>query len=153
MNLVRTSLDTFLQGLSGRRPWERLVDSKRFWHWPLRCLNSKELPQWRASQLVCTHLLAGVKYPHLRIIVELNIRPEVDRSLTYRICVTMVGVCCQVHWEFRAKELVNGWNWRTSFWVRLAWPKRPKIVCSPSYVDIRLDQRQTQQGDWSMSTW
>jgi hypothetical protein len=24
-----------------------------------------------------------------------------------------------------------------SFWVRLAWPKRPKIVCSPSYVDIR----------------
>jgi hypothetical protein len=28
-------------------------------------------------------------------------------------------------------------NWRTSFWVRLAWPKRPKIVCSPSYVDIR----------------
>jgi hypothetical protein len=21
--------------------------------------------------------------------------------------------------------------------VRLAWPKRPKIVCSPSYVDIR----------------
>jgi hypothetical protein len=25
----------------------------------------------------------------------------------------------------------------TSFWVRLAWPKRPKIVCSPSYVDIR----------------
>jgi hypothetical protein len=32
--------------------------------------------------------------------------------------------------------LVNGWNWRTSFWVSLAWPKRPKIVCSPSYVDI-----------------
>jgi hypothetical protein len=24
-----------------------------------------------------------------------------------------------------------------SFQVRLAWPKRPKIVCSPSYVDIR----------------
>jgi hypothetical protein len=34
-------------------------------------------------------------------------------------------------------SLVNGWNWRTWFWVRLAWPKRPKIVCSPSYVDIR----------------
>jgi hypothetical protein len=33
--------------------------------------------------------------------------------------------------------LVNGWNWRTSFWVRLAWPKRPKLICSPSYADIR----------------
>jgi hypothetical protein len=32
---------------------------------------------------------------------------------------------------------VNGWKWRTSFWVRLAWPKIPKIVCSPSYADIR----------------
>jgi hypothetical protein len=32
---------------------------------------------------------------------------------------------------------INGWNWRTSFCVRLAWPKRPKIICSPSYVDIR----------------
>jgi hypothetical protein len=28
---------------------------------------------------------------------------------------------------------VNGW---TSLWVRLAWPKRPKILCSSSYVDI-----------------
>jgi hypothetical protein len=26
---------------------------------------------------------------------------------------------------------------RTSFWVMLAWPKRPKMVCSPSYADIR----------------
>jgi hypothetical protein len=34
-------------------------------------------------------------------------------------------------------SLVNGWNWRTSIWVRLAWPKRPKIVCSPSHADIR----------------
>jgi hypothetical protein len=34
-------------------------------------------------------------------------------------------------------SLVNVWNWRTSFWVRLAWPKRPKIICSPSFVDIR----------------
>jgi hypothetical protein len=32
---------------------------------------------------------------------------------------------------------VNGWNWRTSFWVRLARLRRPKIVCSPSYVDFR----------------
>jgi hypothetical protein len=29
------------------------------------------------------------------------------------------------------------WNLRTSFWVELAWPRKPKIVCSPSYVDIR----------------
>jgi hypothetical protein len=32
---------------------------------------------------------------------------------------------------------VNVWNWRTSFWVRLAWLKRPKIICSTSYADIR----------------
>jgi hypothetical protein len=32
---------------------------------------------------------------------------------------------------------VNGWNWRTSSWVRLARLRRPKIVCSPSYVDFR----------------
>jgi hypothetical protein len=34
-------------------------------------------------------------------------------------------------------SLVHGWNWRTSFWVRLVWSKKPKITCSPSYVDIR----------------
>jgi hypothetical protein len=28
-------------------------------------------------------------------------------------------------------------NWRTSFWVKLGWPRRPKIICSPSYADIR----------------
>jgi hypothetical protein len=32
---------------------------------------------------------------------------------------------------------INGWNWRTSFWVRLARPRRAKIVCSPSYVVFR----------------
>jgi hypothetical protein len=32
---------------------------------------------------------------------------------------------------------VNGWNWITSFWVRLARLRRPKIICSPSYVDFR----------------
>jgi hypothetical protein len=32
---------------------------------------------------------------------------------------------------------VNGWNWRTSFGARLARPRRPKIVYSPSYVDFR----------------
>jgi hypothetical protein len=32
---------------------------------------------------------------------------------------------------------VNGWNWRTSFWVRSAKLRRPKIVCSPSYADFR----------------
>jgi hypothetical protein len=35
-------------------------------------------------------------------------------------------------------SLASKWmEQRTSFWVRLAWPKRPKIVCSPSYVDFR----------------
>jgi hypothetical protein len=32
---------------------------------------------------------------------------------------------------------VNGWNWRTSFWARLARFRRPKIVYSPSYVVFR----------------
>jgi hypothetical protein len=32
---------------------------------------------------------------------------------------------------------VNGWNWRTSFYVRLARLKRPKIVCFSSYMDYR----------------
>jgi hypothetical protein len=32
---------------------------------------------------------------------------------------------------------VNGWNWRISFWARLARLRRPKIVCSPSYADFR----------------
>jgi hypothetical protein len=31
----------------------------------------------------------------------------------------------------------NGWSWRTSFWARSARLRRPKIVCSPSYVDFR----------------
>jgi hypothetical protein len=43
---------------------------------------------------------------------------------------------------------VNGWNWRTSFWVRLAWPKRPKIVCFPSYVDIRSRANTTKRLDF-----
>jgi hypothetical protein len=32
---------------------------------------------------------------------------------------------------------VNGWNWRTSPYAKLARLKRPKITCSPSYVDYR----------------
>jgi hypothetical protein len=32
---------------------------------------------------------------------------------------------------------VNGWNWRTSSSVRLARLRRPKIICSPSYADVR----------------
>jgi hypothetical protein len=32
---------------------------------------------------------------------------------------------------------VNGWNWRTSSWVSLARPRRPKIICSPLYADFR----------------
>jgi hypothetical protein len=33
--------------------------------------------------------------------------------------------------------------------LRLAW-KRPKIVCSPSYADIR--SRANTQGDWTLIT-
>jgi hypothetical protein len=32
---------------------------------------------------------------------------------------------------------VNGWNWRTSSWLRIARFRRPKTVCSPSYADFR----------------
>jgi hypothetical protein len=32
---------------------------------------------------------------------------------------------------------VNGWNWRTSFWVMLARLRRPKIVCSLSHLDSK----------------
>jgi hypothetical protein len=32
---------------------------------------------------------------------------------------------------------VNGWNWRTSFWTRLARLRRQTIKCSPSYVDFK----------------
>jgi hypothetical protein len=32
---------------------------------------------------------------------------------------------------------VNGWNWRTSSYEMLARLRRPKIACSPSYVDYR----------------
>jgi hypothetical protein len=33
---------------------------------------------------------------------------------------------------------VNGWNWGTSSWVRLARLRRPKIIHSSSYVDFRF---------------
>jgi hypothetical protein len=36
-----------------------------------------------------------------------------------------------------ASKWINGWHWRTSFWVTLARLKRPKIVCSPSYAHFR----------------
>jgi hypothetical protein len=32
---------------------------------------------------------------------------------------------------------VNGWNWRASFGARSARLRRPKIICSPSYVVFR----------------
>jgi hypothetical protein len=32
---------------------------------------------------------------------------------------------------------VKGWNLKTSFSVRLARVRKPKIICSPSYVDFR----------------
>jgi hypothetical protein len=46
---------------------------------------------------------------------------------------------------------VNGWNWRTSFWVRLAWPKRLKILCSPTYADIRSRANTTRELDFDRS--
>jgi hypothetical protein len=36
---------------------------------------------------------------------------------------------------------VNGWNWRTSSWVRLARLRRPKIVCSSWYADFRGNKK------------
>jgi hypothetical protein len=53
------------------------------------------------------------------------------------------GTCTQ--WNFtqpwRGMECyhsqVNGWNWRTSFWVNLARLRRPKIICSPSDAVFR----------------
>jgi hypothetical protein len=32
---------------------------------------------------------------------------------------------------------VNGLNWRTSSWARSARLRRPKIICSPSYLGYR----------------
>jgi hypothetical protein len=56
---------------------------------------------------------------------------------------------------------VNGWNWRTSFWARLARLRRTKIVCSPSYADFRsrantavwLDLGHTLRGEHIREVW
>jgi hypothetical protein len=32
---------------------------------------------------------------------------------------------------------INGWNWRSLSYEKLARHRRPKITCSPSYVDYR----------------
>jgi hypothetical protein len=56
---------------------------------------------------------------------------------------------------------VNGWNWRTSFWVRLARLRRPKIICSLSYVNFRsganatmlLDLGHMLRGDHIREVW
>jgi hypothetical protein len=32
---------------------------------------------------------------------------------------------------------VNGWNWRTSSYAKLARLRKLKVVCSPSYADFR----------------
>jgi hypothetical protein len=45
-------------------------------------------------------------------------------------------------------EQINGWNWRTSSREWLARPRRPKIVCSPSYVDIRSRANSTRGLDF-----
>jgi hypothetical protein len=34
---------------------------------------------------------------------------------------------------------VNGWNWRTSLWVKLVRFRRPKVTCFLSYVKYRLN--------------
>jgi hypothetical protein len=56
------------------------------------------------------------------------------------------GICTQ--WNFtqpwrRMKSYHlqgNRWNWVTSFWLRLARLRRPKILCSPSYATLDLGQ-------------
>jgi hypothetical protein len=49
---------------------------------------------------------------------------------------------------------VNKWNWRTSSWARLARPRRPKIVCSPSYVEFRSRANTTKRLDFDhMMRW
>jgi hypothetical protein len=53
--------------------------------------------------------------------------------------------CAYTQWNFnqpwrkmKSYHLhVNGWSWRTSFWESLAIHRRPKIICSPSYVIFR----------------
>jgi hypothetical protein len=44
----------------------------------------------------------------------------------------------------------NGWNWRTSFCTRLARLRRPKIICCPSYADIRSRVNTTR--GWTLIT-
>jgi hypothetical protein len=56
---------------------------------------------------------------------------------------------------------VNGWNSGISSWARLARLRRPKIVCSPSYVDFRsrakavmlLDLGHTLRGEQILEAW
>jgi hypothetical protein len=43
-------------------------------------------------------------------------------------------------------------QWRTSFRVRLARLTRPKIVCSPSYVDFRYRANIAVLLDWDHMT-
>jgi hypothetical protein len=46
----------------------------------------------------------------------------------------------------------NGWNRRTSFWVRSAKLRRPKIICSPSYADFRSRANAAMWLDWNHMT-
>jgi hypothetical protein len=32
---------------------------------------------------------------------------------------------------------VNGWNWRASSYIKLERFRKPKVTCSPSYVEYR----------------
>jgi hypothetical protein len=36
---------------------------------------------------------------------------------------------------------VNRWNWKTSYYMKLARLRRPKIACALSYADYRLSKR------------
>jgi hypothetical protein len=54
------------------------------------------------------------------------------------------GVCPQ--WNFIQSQRmkfclsqINGWNWRTSSSVKLGRLRRPKPVCSLSYMEYRLN--------------
>jgi hypothetical protein len=58
-------------------------------------------------------------------------------------------------------SFTSKWNWRTSFWQRLARLRRPKIVCAPSYADFRsrvnaamwLDLGHTLRGEHIREEW
>jgi hypothetical protein len=79
----------------------------------------------------------------IKFLNKISVTPELTDLImgqqrfpfVFRIFYSLMCLYRRFHLNFMWKE--RSVNWRTSFWVRLAWPKRPKIVCSPSYADIR----------------